>query len=114
MDTVSSNNHRTALAESELEYNESHESKSVIIRMQLDILPSKLKNLENQPLYALIWTTTPWSLLANQAISFSNDIVYCVVEDNSKNLYIIAQECLTNIEQKLSSLKLITIIKGNI
>ncbi|XP_012218366.2 isoleucine--tRNA ligase, mitochondrial [Linepithema humile] len=103
---------RTALAESELEYNESHESKSVIIRMQLDVLPPKLKNLGNQSLYALIWTTTPWSLLANQAIAFSNDIVYCVVEDNSKNLYIVAQECLTNIEQKLGSLKLITIIKG--
>ncbi|KAM0724506.1 Isoleucine--tRNA ligase, mitochondrial [Formica fusca] len=105
---------RTALAESELEYNESHKSKSVIIRMQLDTftLSSKLKNLENKPLYALIWTTTPWSLIANQAIAFSNNIVYCIVEDNSKNLYILAQECLTNIEQKLGPLKLITTIKG--
>ncbi|KAL0121316.1 hypothetical protein PUN28_006682 [Cardiocondyla obscurior] len=105
---------RTALAESELEYNESHESKSVIVRMQLDTraLTSKLKDFENKPLYALIWTTTPWSLLANQAIAFSNKIVYCVVEDNSKNLYILAQECLTNIEQKLGPLKLITTITG--
>lgn len=83
--------------------------------MQLDTstLSSKLKNLENKPLYALIWTTTPWSLIANQAIAFSNNIVYCIVEDNSKNLYILAQECLTNIEQKLGPLKLITTIKGN-
>ncbi|KAL6442003.1 hypothetical protein ACFW04_002386 [Cataglyphis niger] len=105
---------KTALAESELEYNESHKSKSVIIRMQLDTctLFSKLKNLENKPLYALIWTTTPWSLIANQAIAFSNNIVYCIVEDNSENLYILAQECLTSIEQKLGPLKLITTIKG--
>lgn len=83
--------------------------------MQLDTctLFSKLKNLENKPLYALIWTTTPWSLIANQAIAFSNNIVYCIVEDNSKNLYILAQECLTSIEQTLGPLKLITTIEGN-
>ncbi|XP_029173959.1 LOW QUALITY PROTEIN: isoleucine--tRNA ligase, mitochondrial [Nylanderia fulva] len=105
---------RTALAESELEYNESHKSKSVIIRMQLDasILPSKLRSLENKPLYALIWTTTPWSLIANQAIAFSDNIVYCIVEDNSKNLYILAQECLTSVEQNLGPLRLITTITG--
>lgn len=82
--------------------------------MQLDAstLSSKLRNLENKPLYALIWTTTPWSLMANQAIAFSDNIVYCIVEDNSKNLYIFAQECLTSIEQKLGPLKLITTIAG--
>ncbi|KAL6259758.1 hypothetical protein P5V15_009672 [Pogonomyrmex californicus] len=105
---------RTALAESELEYNENHESTSVIIRMQLDTqaLPPRLKDIQNKPLYALIWTTTPWSLVANQAIAFSNDIGYCIVEDNSKNLYILAQECLTNIEQKIGPLKLIMTITG--
>ncbi|XP_011881954.1 PREDICTED: isoleucine--tRNA ligase, mitochondrial [Vollenhovia emeryi] len=105
---------RTALAESELEYNESHKSRSVIVRMRLDAhaLASRLKNLENKPLYALIWTTTPWSLIANQAISFSSNTVYCIVEDNSKNLYILAQECLANIEQKLGPLKLIATITG--
>ncbi|XP_071637863.1 isoleucine--tRNA ligase, mitochondrial [Temnothorax longispinosus] len=104
---------RTALAESELEY-ESHVSKSVIVRMRLDThaLASRLKNFENKPLYALIWTTTPWSLMANQAIAFSSDIIYCIVEDNSKNLYILAQECLPYIEQKLGPLKLITTITG--
>lgn len=97
-----------------MEYNESHNSKSVIVRMQLDTLPSKLKSLENRSVYALIWTTTPWSLIANQAIAFSKDIVYCIVEDNYKNLYIIAQECTTSIEQKLGPLKLITSIEGKI
>ncbi|XP_011689136.1 PREDICTED: isoleucine--tRNA ligase, mitochondrial [Wasmannia auropunctata] len=105
---------RTALAESELEYNESHESKSVIVRMRLDThtLTSRLKNLENRPLYALIWTTTPWSLIANQAIAFASNIAYCIVEDNSKTLYILAQERLADIEQKLGPLKLITTIMG--
>ncbi|KAG5325590.1 SYIM protein, partial [Pseudoatta argentina] len=105
---------KTALAESELEYNESHKSKSVIIRMRLDThtLASRSKDLENKPLYALIWTTTPWSLIANQAIAFSNNIVYCIVEDKSKNLYILAQECLANIEQKLGPLKFITTVTG--
>lgn len=103
---------RTALAESELEYNEFHKSTSVIIRMQLDTLPSNLRNLQNKPLYALIWTTTPWTLIANQAIAFSNDIVYCVAEDNSKNLYILGQECIASVEEKLGPLKPIATIKG--
>ncbi|EZA61699.1 hypothetical protein DMN91_004103 [Ooceraea biroi] len=102
---------RTALAESELEYNEFHQSKSVIIRMQLDTLPSKLRNLEDRPLYALIWTTTPWSLIANQAIAFSH-IPYCVVEDNSGNRYILAQECLADVERKIGPLKILTTIEG--
>lgn len=84
------------------------------MRVDTQALASRLKDLQNKPLYALIWTTTPWSLIANQAIAFSNNIVYCIVEDNSKNLYILAQECLASIEQKLGPLKLITTIMGNI
>lgn len=76
-------------------------------------LPTRLKNLESKPVYALIWTTTPWSLAANQAIVFSSDIEYCIVEDNSKNVYILAQQCLASIEQKMGTLKLISTIKGN-
>lgn len=98
-----------------MEHNESHESKSVIIRMQLDTLPSNLRNLEsleNKPLHVLIWTTTPWTLIANQAIAFSNDTVYCIVEDNSKNLYIIAHACIIHVEKKLGPLKPIINIKG--
>lgn len=80
--------------------------------MQLDRLPSNLRSLERKPLHALIWTTTPWTLIANQAIVFSNDTVYSVVEDSSRNLYIIAQERITNIEEKLGPLKPIATIKG--
>ncbi|XP_032673080.1 isoleucine--tRNA ligase, mitochondrial isoform X2 [Odontomachus brunneus] len=107
---------KTALAESELEYNESHKSKSIIIRMQVDTLPSnlrRLESLEKKPLHALIWTTTPWTLIANQAIAFSNDTVYCVVEDNSKNLYIVAHACIKYVEEKLGPLKPIANIKGH-
>lgn len=82
------------------------------MRVDTHVLASSLKDLQNKPLYVLIWTITPWSLIANQA--FSNNIVYCIVENSSKNLYILAQECLASIEQKLGPLKLITTIMGNI
>lgn len=32
--------------------------------------------------YAVIWTTTPWSVPANQAVSYSPDIRYVVVKGN--------------------------------
>ncbi|XP_014477342.1 PREDICTED: isoleucine--tRNA ligase, mitochondrial isoform X2 [Dinoponera quadriceps] len=105
---------KTALAESELEYNESHKSKSVIVRLQLDVLPLNLRNLASgKSLHALIWTTTPWTLIVNQAVAFSENSVYCVVEDSLKNLYILAQERVTSVEEKLGPLKPVATVKGH-
>ncbi|XP_016773003.2 isoleucine--tRNA ligase, mitochondrial isoform X1 [Apis mellifera] len=103
---------RTALAESELEYNQQHQSKAVIIRLYLDNIPVNLNSFKNHPIYALIWTTTPWSLVANQAITFSANATYCLVENNSRDLYIIAQDLLNTIELKLGSLRTLVCFKG--
>lgn len=104
---------RTALAEAELEYNEQHESKCAIIRFQVFNLPWKLKEFSNRSVYALIWTTTPWTLIANQALAFCSNSTYCLVEDINGNLYIIAEPLMTNIELKLGHLKPVTTINGN-
>ena len=45
---------------------------------------------------AVIWTTTPWTIPANLAISVGADIEYCVVEDTEMegkdNYYLIAKD----------------------
>lgn len=102
---------RTALAESELEYNEKHESKAVIIRLRMDDIPN-LNLFKNHLVYALIWTTTPWSLVANQAVTFSADAAYCIVKDNKGNLNIIAEELLKDIELKIGPLEPVASFKG--
>ena len=62
---------RTALAEAELEYNPHHVSRAVHVRLRLE-----RHSLDtDRPVYLLVWTTTPWTLPANQVRLWS---VLCV------------------------------------
>jgi isoleucyl-tRNA synthetase len=45
--------------------------------------------LRNYQAYAVIWTTTPWTLPANQAVCVNTQVDYALVEANQK-LYILA------------------------
>ncbi|XP_043279296.1 isoleucine--tRNA ligase, mitochondrial [Venturia canescens] len=104
---------RTALAESELEYNDRHESRCVIVRFLLTKLPEALGQFDGKKVYALAWTTTPWSLVANQALAYSADTTYCVVKDERGNLYLIAKDVIKSIEQKIGSLEQLLDLKGS-
>src|ERR1700761_2560079 len=56
---------RTALAEAEVEY-EQHTSPSVYVRYALTSDPAAIDaSLAGQSVYAVIWTTTPWTLPAS-------------------------------------------------
>ncbi|ODQ65861.1 isoleucyl-tRNA synthetase [Nadsonia fulvescens var. elongata DSM 6958] len=87
---------RTALAESELEYNESHVSTSVYVRFPMISFPESLhaklpsRALEN--VSALIWTTTPWTLAANKAISVNPDFNYTIINTTSFGKLIVATD----------------------
>ncbi|CAD5118933.1 DgyrCDS7608 [Dimorphilus gyrociliatus] len=89
---------KTALAEAELEYNENHVSKSVYVRFLIDNIKENIQ-CENLNIYALIWTTTPWTLPSNKAICFGSNIKYCLVRDNKEDvLYIVAESCLEKMQ----------------
>ncbi|RMH04455.1 MAG: isoleucine--tRNA ligase [Nitrospirae bacterium] len=76
---------QTALAEAEVEY-ELHVSPSIYVKFLLDdppqsvgqrlgiTLPSSVRTLA-----VVIWTTTPWTLPANQAVALHPEITYAVV-----------------------------------
>ncbi|KAB7506095.1 Isoleucine--tRNA ligase, mitochondrial [Armadillidium nasatum] len=73
---------KTSLAESELEYNNDHESPSLYLALPLchDESHLLLKNWTNRPpIYLCIWTTTPWTLPGNTAISINEDKDYTLV-----------------------------------
>ncbi len=83
---------RTALAEAELEYPEAHTSKSIyIIFPVVSSSSSNRSNKLNQwvslegGLHVAVWTTTPWTLMANEAVCFHNDIKYSVVRAVNKH-----------------------------
>ncbi|XP_033214926.1 isoleucine--tRNA ligase, mitochondrial [Belonocnema kinseyi] len=103
---------RTALAESELEYNEQHQSKCATVRLRISELPPALAEFQGKNIYGLTWTTTPWTLVANQALAYSSEAVYSVAENAQGDLYIVAEDLLKNNEEKIGSLNSLKTIKG--
>lgn len=69
---------RTALAEAEVEYQD-HKSTTLYVKFPV-------KEAEDQSLigaFAVIWTTTPWTIPCNQALGYHKDISYGVFEVSS-------------------------------
>ncbi len=64
----------TALADAEVEYNEEHESTSVYVSFAIDPSSTKIETLQDAKI--VIWTTTPWTLVANQAICLNSNLDY--------------------------------------
>lgn len=81
----------TALAEAEVEYAE-HKSPSIYVKFKV-VDGKNIVNEDNT--YVVIWTTTPWTLPANVAISLHPDFDYILVEGEhkgNKEKYVIAKE----------------------
>lgn len=79
---------KTALAEAEVEYAE-HESPSIYVKFPFasDTVGQlrgrfgiECGSTANKPVFALIWTTTPWTLFANLAIAVHPDLTYVTVD----------------------------------
>ena len=66
---------KTALAEAEIEY-EDHTS--VTIYARFPVIKSAHSALQDASV--IIWTTTPWTMPANRAVAYGNDISYQIVE----------------------------------
>ena len=61
----------------------------------------KFKISDKDDEYFLVWTTTPWSLVANQALCLNPDLEYVLVKDNkSESKYWVAKELYPNIFKK--------------
>lgn len=75
-------NCHTALAEAEIEYGD-EVSPSIFVNFKLVTIPAPLVAAGvTDPAYILIWTTTPWTLPANTAVSLAPDADYVMVRAN--------------------------------
>lgn len=83
--------YKTALAEAELEYNQEHKSTAAYVKFPIS-------SIGYDKLFALIWTSTPWTLLSNQSIGYSSNMKYSIVEAGNDNLII-----ASNLLEKLSA-----------
>ncbi|HXG30526.1 MAG TPA: class I tRNA ligase family protein, partial [Thermodesulfobacteriota bacterium] len=89
---------QTALAEAEVEY-EDKVSPSIYVKFPLgsEELPTRFPILRGKRVFALIWTTTPWTLPANLALSFHPDYTYIATEVEEEEVYILAEAPLDRI-----------------
>lgn len=73
---------QTALAEAELEYPDGHTSSSIYVAFPVLNLPESAAALQPylEGLGVAIWTTTPWTIPANLAVSVNPALTYVVVE----------------------------------
>ena len=102
---------KTALAEAELEYPEGHTSRSIYAAFEVIGLSKELQMLLDPFLGELgvaIWTTTPWTIPANLAVSVNPDLVYAVVEvgaDFSSNFkyLIVAKDLIDRLSETLGT-----------
>ncbi len=72
---------RTALAEAEVEYDENHTSPQIDVRLALaeaekTRLSARFPALHGKNVFAVIWTTTPWTLPANLAVALHPELDY--------------------------------------
>ena len=105
---------QTALAEAEVEYHQ-HTSPSVYVKFPLQSDPAVIDpSLAGRKVFALIWTTTPWTLPANLGIAVHPDFDYVAVE-NGDEVYIVAADLVEAVSQKcdLSAPKLLARFRGS-
>ncbi|CAF1622136.1 unnamed protein product, partial [Didymodactylos carnosus] len=113
---------QSALAESELEYNDKHKrfvtkhnkyfklllyyfsvSMAIYVRFRVQdsivSLVSGSTDLSNLPLYVLIWTTTPWSLIANEAVAVNEKLQYAFLKTVDNDIYIVSESLVENVKK---------------
>ena len=99
---------KTALAEAEVEY-EDITSTQIDVAFEIVDAPNapELKKYTDRGIkvFAVIWTTTPWTIPVNQALAFGSDIDYRILQhapdgdetvNASGNVYIVASDLAAN------------------
>ncbi len=110
----------TALAEAEVEYAD-HTSTSIYVRFKFDDEAlNTIKNfadIEGKNVYAIIWTTTPWTIPSNMAISMHPRFEYTFFETANKDgIYVVATDLLhsflKDVEWEESDIKVLGTCSG--
>ncbi|KAA3676998.1 isoleucyl-tRNA synthetase [Paragonimus westermani] len=100
---------RTALAESELEYNSEHVSPSVYIRIRMHDLGTRLahKLPASAAVYGVVWTTTPWTVPSNEAVAYDPNASYILLKASPSNdFYIVSNRFVEQLNSMFCGLHL--------
>jgi isoleucyl-tRNA synthetase len=78
---------KTALAEAEIEY---EDITSTQIDVAFEIVESPMPNLVGA--YAIVWTTTPWTIPVNQGIAFNPEVRYDLFRVADGRRFVVAED----------------------
>ncbi|MDB5686887.1 MAG: ileS, partial [Rhizorhabdus sp.] len=92
---------KTALAEAEVEY---EDIVSTQIDVAFEIVESAVPELVGA--YAVIWTTTPWTIPVNQALAYGPDVTYVLAEWKGKR-YLFADDLIEQFYARVGPAQLI-------
>ncbi|MBI4353236.1 MAG: isoleucine--tRNA ligase [Candidatus Omnitrophica bacterium] len=96
----------TALAEAELEYDEEHVSPSVYLLFPVgkEALAGKGIALKGEDRVSFaVWTTTPWTLVANAAVALHPELDYAFVKTSAPGVLIIARDLVETVLKTTAS-----------
>ena len=92
--------------------------KAITVKFKLKEVPDFIKEVNNEidKVFVLAWTTTPWTLPSNLALTINKDFDYVVVKKNEE-YYIICKNLLNKYKKELSvddegNFNIITEFKG--
>ena len=107
----------TPLAKAEIAMDNSYKNikeDSVVIKFKLKCEDkSKEGKTKDDKVYALAWTTTPWTLPSNLALTVNPKLIYVYIKDNSdKNVYLMAKEVVKNFYKDKRNYEIIKEVKG--
>ncbi|CAL4319248.1 Isoleucine--tRNA ligase [Buchnera aphidicola (Panaphis juglandis)] len=94
---------QSALAEAEVEYyNQKTESIIVMFKILNHQIINRMFKLPNKnPIYIIIWTTTPWSLPANRAIAVHPELKYQLIQLEKYHI-ILAKDTVKSVMNKIN------------
>lgn len=103
---------KTALAYAEVEYKD---KASNSIYIYFPVTKTNIKALENAAL--IVWTTTPWTLSANETVAYNENLNYVIfttdaTEDEKFNKFCILEDLFANIEKDFQNAQIIAKISG--
>ncbi|MBI2043831.1 isoleucine--tRNA ligase [Candidatus Pacearchaeota archaeon] len=95
----------TPLAKAEIAMDNSYKNvkeESVVVKFKL----------KNKNAYALAWTTTPWTLVSNLALTVNPNLEYLYVKDKNGETYLLAKKLLDTFFKDPKEYKVVEEIKG--
>lgn len=107
----------SSLAEAEVEYYDKS-SPAIDVKfkaMDNSTVATKFATNTDLPIYAVIWTTTPWTLPASRGIALNAEVEYQLVQINDTECLILAAELVESVMTRagITDWKILGVCNGN-